>query len=78
MTEWIDTLAPHVLVALHLHPIDQITAKFSEKFRRQDAAQDGDQDDIMVFERFVSLVSSNNGIKPLLPFQFRTVELTYR
>lgn len=67
MAEWIDTLAPHVIVALHLHPIDPITARFSEKFRLQDAGLNGDQDDILVSERFVSSVSTNNGIRPLLP-----------
>lgn len=61
MSEWINTLAPHVADALRLNPIDRITDKFAEKFRQQAAATlDGD-DEIEVFERFITSVSSNNG-----------------
>lgn len=54
MAEWIDE---NVLAVLHANPIEEITAKFTENFRRQHPDQD--IHDLSLFERFTSLVTSD-------------------
>lgn len=59
ISDWIDSLSPHALTVLHDNPIDEITAKFAKNFQQR--YPDAELDDLSLFERFTSLVTSNDG-----------------
>lgn len=59
MADWIDSLSPHTLTALQAHPIDEITAKFTKNFKQR--YPDAELDDLSLFERFTSFVTSDDG-----------------
>lgn len=59
MADWIASLSPHALTVLQANPIDEITAKFTKNLKQR--YPNADIDDLSLFERFTSFVTSDDG-----------------